>query len=1071
MALPDDLQATFAGGGFDLSAAVRALTEAYSAVAPAGPQIDVARLTQLAGGISGTDPAAAFAGVAGLATALEQALGGLGSGADLIASVTRAGQSLTAFGAGSGDLRTSLVTALTASQPGERPVDRFAAGTEAIGALPIGPLGDALRLLAPGALPQLPPTVTGWAAPIAQVGGLPALATQLGLLLGGSTAVATANTLAEAATELADPGPIGVARAAVLALDGAALATLIASGGIEDDVVAGVTAGLAALFGFVDAVNAVLIGGVEMLGVLDPAPLETLLNQAIAAAATADTGPVHSLAEAVAGQLSIVLDLRPTAAAAAGVDAFATTLADQVAPLVAAVEGVDLAKVAAPVHDAVESVLVPIRTVTDALRTAVADIKAVLERIRTTVESLGLDAVEHAVHTVIDPVVHIVNQVRQLLEPIAQALGPLATQASREIAQLRTTLDGIVGEIAAAFQALATAVDALQLDQFAGLRSAMDEVAATIEGISIATAADEAVGFIEGAAEVISAIPFDLLPEGARAEASSALAPLKQIDFNDDVAQPLGQTMSEVLAEVEGPTLDDIIQAFAQVTAFLAEIDPRPGLAEIEREGFGAFVEAVQAIDPDAILAPVREALSGLSGLKDLLKPADEAFARLLAGLDELDPAPLLDPVAADVDEARAQIQAALQLDRWSAEVTAAADRLHQVIGLVHLTNVVDLPLLLLNHLWPATGAPDRGLPGAQLVAQLFGPAVGPLDVLSFSFVADWLGGQRGPAADLAAAAAAARSALTALRAQVLALDPTAVLPTVGSAFNQVAAAVAALPASPLRERLAPLVARRPLELLQTSIAARGELLARLDTTGAILDRIAALAAGGLAALVTRLRAALAPLTDAIHDFAVSWTARAGADPGSDLRAALAAVFTACADKLRPELAALETAIVAKLDEAVEVAIRAPLGQAATDVGALVATIDLRPLTGEVEQLFADVRAVLAALKPSTALADLVTAIDGLVGDSLAWDPFRDVRAPLDQLKADATAAAHELSPSTLLAPVLTSYATVITALAAIDVGTLFDRTLTALHALQSDVETALTAADSAFTQLQDALP
>jgi len=58
VALPDDLQATFAGGGFDLSAAVRALTEAYSAVAPAGPQIDVARLTQLADGISGTDPAA-----------------------------------------------------------------------------------------------------------------------------------------------------------------------------------------------------------------------------------------------------------------------------------------------------------------------------------------------------------------------------------------------------------------------------------------------------------------------------------------------------------------------------------------------------------------------------------------------------------------------------------------------------------------------------------------------------------------------------------------------------------------------------------------------------------------------------------------------------------------------------------------------------------------------------------------------------------------------------------------------------------------------------------------------------
>ena len=136
--------------------------------------------------------------------------------------------------------------------------------------------------------------------------------------------------------------------------------------------------------------------------------------------------------------------------------------------------------------------------------------------------------------------------------------------------------------------------------------------------------------------------------------------------------------------------------------------------------------------DPDAILAPVREALSGLGGLKDLLKPADEVFDRLLAGLDELNPAALLDPVAADVDAARTQIQAALQVERWSAEVSAAADRLHQVTVLVRLTEVVDMPLLLLEHLWPATGAPDRGLPGAQLVSQFFGPAVGEADRCCF---------------------------------------------------------------------------------------------------------------------------------------------------------------------------------------------------------------------------------------------------------------------------------------------------------------------------------------------------
>lgn len=1071
MALQDTLQESFSDGGFDLGEAVSAVTEAYQAVAPPGVDIDVAALGQLAGQISGTDPAAAFSSVTGLASTITGVLGGLGAGSDLVEPVTKAVASLGSLGAGTTDLRSSLVTALSAPQPGARPVDRFAAGTGALGALPLGALGDVVSLLAPGALPALPPVVTGWAAPIARVGGFPALATQLGLLLGGSTVVATAGSLAATLGPLADPAGVEAARLAVLALDGAGLAARIASGDPEQVIVADVSAGLAVLTGFTDAVNQVLIGGTQLLDVLDPAPLEGLLGQAVTAAGAADTTPVRELAEAVAGQLSVVLDLRPEAAAAATVAAFADQLAAQLAPLTAAITAVDVAKVAAPITSAVNAVLAPVRAVADTLKAAVDTIRTALEQVRTTIEGLGFGAVVDAVHTVIDPIVGVVDEVKSLLEPIAATLGAIAAQTSAAVSQLRTTLDTVVGEIAAAFQSVADAIDALHLDQLHELTTAMDEVASTIEGVQIGTAVDEAVGFIRTAADVVDAIPFDLLPESAKSEVTSALEPIKEIDFGSDVREPLSEAMNAALSEVEGPALDEISQAFAQVASFLTSIDPRPELAAIESEGFGTLVSAVQAIDPDVILAPIKEALSGLSGLKDLLAPADEAFDQLLAGLDQLDPAQLLDPIASDVDEVRAQILSALGVDAWVDHVTQACDRLLEVTELVHLADVLDMPMTLLDELWPPAGSQRDGLAGAQLVARMLGPDAGPLDVLSFSFVGEWISGHSGPAEDLATALGSARSAVVALRAHALALDPSSVLPSVGPAFDQIAAAVAALPAGTLKSALAPLVATSPVQLLQPAVDFRGVLLARLDTTTSLIDRLAAVAATGLANLAGSLRSAFAPISDALKGFASSWVARVGADPGGDLRAALALVFTTVADRLRPDVAQLESAIRVKLAQAVDVAVRAPLTQAATDVHDLVATIDLRPLSDEVEAVFLSIRGPVAALKPSVALADLVEAIDGLVGETVAWDPFRDVRAPLNQMKADVEAAALELAPSALLAPVLHSYDTITGAVATIDVGQLFERTLAALHSLESDIEDGLAAAESAFGELQDALP
>ena len=1014
----------------------------------------------------------AFGSVTDLAGRFGSVLGGIGGASDLVAPVTHAVDALSRLGSSGTDLKTSLIGALSHAHPGDRPVDRLAAGAGALTGLDLGPFGDLIRALGSAALPALPPTDhrVGQADRRGRRSAHPRHPA-------GAVAGRLHRRCQErgprpvCSPELADQATLDAARTAALGVDPAALVARIGSGDPEDDVVAAVTAGLGAITGFTDAVNRLLLGSGQLVELLDLGALEPVLGQAATAAAQTDTAPVRALAQALRDQLAIVLDIRPTEPAAASAEAFGDFLAGQLQPLVDAVNAVQLAAVVAPVQHAIETVLAPIRTVAGAIHDAVQTIHDTLEKVRAAIAALGLDTVVRAVHTVIDPIVHVVDQVKQLLDPVAATLGQIASQTSAAISQLRATLDSIVGPISAAFNAVRSAVDALHLDQLSGLRAAMDEVAQGIESISIGTAVDEAVGFIAAAADVVKAIPFDLLPDSTKSEVGSALAPIKNIDFDADVRDPLSEAVNEVLAAVEGPGLDELTQAFGAVTQFLTKIDPRPELATIESEGFAAFVSAVQAIDPDAILAPVKEALSGLGGLQHLLDPADEAFDKLLTEIDALDPAPLLDPIAATVDEVRTTIVQTLALDRWTTEINAVCDQILRGCGSPERLRCRGHAAHPARHILARRGLtqpwPRRRPAGGQDAR----PGRRAARCVSFAVVGEWITGQTTPAAALGDALGRARTEIAALRARASAVDPAAVLPTVGPAFDQISAAVNALPEGTLKNQLSPLVVQTPQQLLQPSIDGRVALLTTLDQTTAVLDRLTAVSAASLGTLAGSLKIALSPLSDGFTAFAHAWVVRMGGDPVHDLRAALAGALTVVANRLRTELDALQNAIRSKLRGVVDGLLRQPLTQAATDIAALVATIDLHPLTGEVEAIFAAVRDPLAALRPSTALADLVKAIDDLVGESAAWDPFRDVRAPLAQLKTDLTAAADELSPTKLLAPILETYDTIVQALGAIDVVALFDRTLTALHALEADIEDGLTAAGSAFGELQDALP
>jgi hypothetical protein len=419
----------------------------------------------------------------------------------------------------------------------------------------------------------------------------------------------------------------------------------------------------------------------------------------------------------------------------------------------------------------------------------------------------------------------------------------------------------------------------------------------------------------------------------------------------------------------------------------------------------------------------------------------------------------------------RAELVAALHLDQWILQVDAACDRVLAAVDLIKVASVLDAAVTLVDELWPEPASPRAGLVGANLLRRLLGVAAGALDPAAFAVAGMWVSGAENAAGRIGAALTGAGAAVTAYADVIASAEPSAVAGTVTPEVAKVAAVVAALPAGDLKERLAPLVASSPADLLAPAVAARGELVGRLQAVQGLLTRLGDVPAAALDGLAGRVRTAMAPLSDALRELASSWVLRAGADPTGGLRAALREVLATMADKLRPQAAAFDTAVATKLRAAVDEAVRVPVHAAVSNIATLVNALDLRPLIGEVSALFTAVRQAVAALRPSTMLADLFTAIEDLLGDTPAWDPFRDARPAIEQMKVDVAAVTNELRPTVLLAPVLTTYSTLVTTLSVFDVRALFDRTLTALHEFSDEMAEGLAGVESAFSELQAALP
>jgi len=573
-------------------------------------------------------------------------------------------------------------------------------------------------------------------------------------------------------------------------------------------------------------------------------------------------------------------------------------------------------------------------------------------------------------------------------------------------------------------------------------------------------------------------VPFGLLPTDVQQEVVDVCEPVRTLDL-----QPVEDTLRAELAEIresfQEDALEAIAAAYADVVAFLASLDPQAALAELEAEPMQALRDALDAVDPEALLAPVsaaldefRAVLSGFDLSEQVLAPLADVFSPLLEALAALDPHGLLEPVTAEIDRVRELIAGVLQLDTISAGLASFRERAVDVLGRIDpaalaaaLGDTVNAELAKL----PA--GPPGGPFGSLLVT--LGQAAG-LDATEPA-VADtiaWVGGRRDGSADTRARLALVAANVGA-RDVVRALDPGPLSAAAQAQQRAITAAIAVHGADTrLRLALDPMLAEvSPAAVLGPLVENRRRYLGELDLTATATTGLAASGRSEVSTAAAELRAALLPL-DAFPAKARALLAALGIE-GAD--APLRDLLTHLMElggpgRLVPALSGLTGAIrdqvIAMLDAAM-----APANDAVATIQGILDAFDLGPIEDELVALHQAVTDDLTALGPEALLGPILQEADDVIGRLAGFDPLAPVREVIDAARAAADAVLESARPTVVFAPVVDIQQQVVGLASGLDVASLLRPVLEALDSLAAQLDDGFDRTIDALQRLQAALP
>ncbi|HET7504966.1 MAG TPA: hypothetical protein VFK02_28275, partial [Kofleriaceae bacterium] len=740
-----------------------------------------------------------------------------------------------------------------------------------------------------------------------------------------------------------------------------------------------------------------------------------------------------------------------------------------------------------PIADVLGRIADVTRTVAEALEGVVAAVRGALGEVRGVIAALPFDDIAGAIRTALAPVSSALDFLRGLIGTIGDTLQHTAEDAQRVLALIEKTVDDAQAAIDDLFGKARTFIDGLHLDQVIGQVS--DNLRAFADLIGRARMApyfDTAVQAIGTTADVVSAIPFSLLPDSMEAEVDAAVKPIRDVDADGFEAQikAILQITPDGKFALRGDiqhALEDLQNRYNAVVQVVADHHPRLYLHDLD-EKLSELADNVRKLAPQIGLEPLAEAIDKVKraitefDLSAQLEPVRAVFRRIDEIIDQYNPAALLHPIEQRLDQARGQLVDTLALDRWVPTLTglrdqafARLDALDPVHQTARLTGLLETGRRALDTL-PAGSVLD---PLGSLVCMALAGSDLRLSPDSFATVRPWLTGAATASVDLTARCARIGAAIDAIRAAVDGIDVGALGTRLAHTVRDLRDAIAGhAEGSPARVRLELAATGMDVEVAFVSLAANRTryqaLLASSATAVETLRRsgfsLADDGAAGLAAAFSPTR----PLSELGHKILGKVVLRdldrgfkgIALDvfaqlPPARVAGLLTPIFTAVRDRLR---LLIDTLL-------------APIIDAADQLQRSVAAIDLTPVVEALQGIVDETKQQIDALSPDVVLAGPLGSFTALQEALTGFDPLDTVIDLLEVVRDTAARLIDKLSAERILKVPLEIVDDLLAQLQQLSFDHLLTPVFDALDELAGEVSTGLDDTVTAFKRLQQALP
>ena len=832
---------------------------------------------------------------------------------------------------------------------------------------------------------------------------------------------------------------------------------------------------------------------------LDVATMQREVDRGLGVIRDADLAPAKRvIADGMAWLAPLLSRIDLDAIPELTLEALLTRLEGAVGDVASGISAIDTAGAVRPVADVLAKLADVARTVADALDAVVQQVRQAIGAIRDVVAALPLDAVADAIRTVLAPITAALDFLKGVIGAIGDTIGDAATAALGALHTVEQAIDKFIADVDALFGVAKKFIDDLHIDQVLG--QVADKIRAFSELVGRARMQpyfDTAVDAIGTAADVVGALPLDLLPASAKADVDAAVKPIKDVDIAGFEAQV--EAILQITPDGKFALRDDITDAIASLQAkydalieTIRDHHPRKYLAQLDTK-LAELAGKIRDIEPGITLAPLRDAIDQVKAavagfdLVAQLEPVQAVFRQILDAIDQYNPAQLLRPVEQRLDQLRSQFVDLLKIDRWVTTLTDLRDQgLARITALDPASHTDRIAALLDGAHRALAGLPADSILGplGHVVCMLLSATQLRLRPDSFAPVVGWLRGGSARAA-LDAHTQTIGDAVAATRASVAAIELAAIGVRLGGAADAVRAAIAIHPPGS--------DARVQLELAMTGLDVQASFLALVSNRTrylALLDSAASAAEGLRRAGFSIAEEGIARLRDAFapgHRFTDMGRTVLGKLGIHDLDRGLAGVVDDILAVATPtRLAGLGTPIVAAVRDrllALIDAVLAPLIDGAHQVERAVASIDLTPIVDAIQGVVDEAKHQLEQLSPLTLLAEPITAFEAVQAEIAAFDPFGPLIAVLNELKAmirrlvgdppEVTSDRVEgkLTAERLLKVPLEIVDELLAVFAALDLQTLLAPVLDALDVLAAEIDDGLDRTATAFKRLQDALP